>query len=102
MSVPAGPDYTAQLNKLIQVLSQKESIPAWGIALLGAGVGFILALVAEPIKAWIGRLLQLKRLRKVVLAEVLRNIRILQNALDTYYRNNSQPQSHAYNFRNVV
>jgi hypothetical protein len=95
-------DYTKQLNAIVRGLSQREAFPAWVITLLSLLVGFILGLVAEPIKAWITGRFRLRQLRKIVLGELTKNIQALDNALKIYDENASNPLFNDREFRNVV
>jgi hypothetical protein len=44
------PDYTKQLDQIIQALSHHEAIPSWVTGLIGTAVGFLLSLIADPVR----------------------------------------------------
>ncbi len=64
---PPPPNYTPQLEAIVKALSRHELIPGW---LLGAIAGFVLAMLAEPVKAWIQRRIAIRRVEHILIDAV--------------------------------
>jgi len=58
-----SPDYSAHLTKIADALSQKPFIPTWATPIIGAAVGFLFGILADPIKNWMERTLGARKMR---------------------------------------
>jgi hypothetical protein len=78
-----NPDYTSQLERLINVLSHKDSVPTWVISIVGVVIGAALTLLFGIWKERHEAKRRKKRLERAICGELLLNHQSLFGALAT-------------------
>jgi hypothetical protein len=74
--MPASPpDYTPQLTQIVQALSHQDAFPSWLTGLIGVVVGFLLSLLAEPIRIALAK----RRIETAIIREISAMIFTLRN-----------------------